>query len=368
MNHFFCLSLLLTLFFFNSCSSRNLTQNYFTTPHPHPTPSSLESSERLIAIATLNDLNGQIDGVNSHGMRIGGLELIKNYLTILKKNYPQNLLSLSTGHLIPHDTSQDLTESLLSQISDLPIDFFGISYREIGDISSLSMPEKKLMKSSFINSNIFKIKNSQLIEDPPVAAYAIQEINDVKFGIISVAPAHENKVITGTYFQDPIPAILKTRNILLKNNVDVIVLLSHFPTQCETKTPEKNKKAHLLCEENQGLSLLIKRLPPKSIDIILTTGERFTYGIHPSGIYVLNTPGNGLYLGHLQLVFDLETKSINHEKTSVFVPTLLCENFYQLTQDCYLGDNKKRFQALQDSKFEKIQATFFGETINSTDK
>lgn len=350
------------LFLLNSCSSRNLIKNSYSTPEPHPAPKALAESERVVALATINDLNAQLSGIESQGIRIGGLKLTKDYLSILKKSYAENLLTLSTGHLIPHLANDDLAKSVLTQVESLPIDFFGVSYREIDFLTSKAVTSESF-KQHFLNSNIFKIQTSQLIEDTPLLPFAVKKINDVSFGLISVAPANDKKINNGVYFQDPVPAILKTRNQLLKQDVDVIVLLSHFPSLCETKEPSDANKNELICQDDQGLSLLIKRLPPQTVDIIVSTGERFSYGLHSSGIYILNTPGNGLYLGHLQLVFDTETKKINHQKTSVFVPTLLCENFFELTQDCYVGENEKRIEALKKSQFEKVQAIFFGEEL-----
>lgn len=357
MQQSFALFLLFILL--NSCSSSDLKLHRYTTTEKHPAPKALLTEERLLVITSLNDINGQLNGVESQGINIGGYTLIENYLTILKNYYPEKMLTISTGHLVPHAASEKLSKSIIDRLTLLPVDFYGVSYREIEEISHL----KKSSSFQFLNSNIFQIQTGKLVGGPSLLASSTKRVNGVNIGLISVAIPSDKKTLTGLYFQDIVTAILKTRNDLVKKNADVIILISHENTHCETNHPDEPQNAKLDCSSSEGLTKLLKRLPPQTVDVVITTGERFGYGRHSSGVYVLNTPGNGLYLGHLQLIYNLKEKSINHEKTAIFVPTLLCGTFFELTKDCYIGDDSERIKALVKSEFAKIPAVFFGEKL-----
>lgn len=356
-------SLLFALLFIllNSCSSTDIKPHRFTSTNKHPEPEELMEQERLLVITSLNDINGQLSGVESQGITIGGYSLIENYLSILKNYYQEKMITISTGHLVPHAASEQLSKSIIDRLTLLPIDFYGVSYREIEGLSHL----KKSSSYQFLNSNIFQIQTGKLVSDPPLLASSTKRVNGINLGLISVAIPNDKKLLSGLYFQDIVTAVLKMRNDLVKKNADVIILISHENTFCETLNPDEQLKAKLECSSSEGLSKLLKRLPPQTIDVIIATGENFSYGRHSSGVYILNTPGNGLYLGHLQLIYNLEEKSINHDKTSLFVPTLLCGSFFELTKDCYVGDDKERIKALVESKFSKIPAVFFGEQLKS---
>lgn len=352
--------LILCALIFVGCSSREMKKNNFTLPHKQ-TMKHLNENEKGIVIAGINNLNSQLSGIHSQGLSIGGLDRLNRYLEILRTSFKDESLILSTGKLSQEKSSTSQTQRVYESLNQTPIQFFGLSYQEVKSIYQQDN-EESWKKLNWINSNIFEISTQQLLQNESILPHRIYQTNGLKIAILSVTPTSEDKMIQGLYFQDTAAALLKAQKQLKAQGVDVIGLISHLPHQCETQNPQFEDERELVCHEDSNLSRLIRRLPNNRPDFILNTGETFAFG-KIEDTYVINTPGNGLYIGLLSLVYDTEKKQIVHNKTTQFGPILLCDEFYNLTDDCYIGHSKKRFEKIKDSNFKKTPAYFLGEPI-----
>lgn len=318
---------------------------------------SLEPYERPLVIASINDLNGQLDGIENMGIQIGGVDLIQSYLDILRSRYSDQVLTLSAGNLfaIPEDTH---TAAMIArELSQLKFDGVGMSKSDFEIYR-----QNKNINLPLINSNIFEIQTSNLFQLSSSAPTRLIQRGDLSVGLVSVTAAKSDLVYPGFYFEDLTASYLRALTFMRRNNANLIILILNADSGCSRISLQDE----LQCGQDGVLSRLLDRLPPNSVDVILTTGEFYGYGIYRNTL-VLNSPGNGLYLNTLFLVYDTNEKKINLQKTVLQQPTLLCESFFQLTKDCYLGDSR-RLNEIHKDKQRTQQARFLGEPVRPTNK
>jgi 2',3'-cyclic-nucleotide 2'-phosphodiesterase (5'-nucleotidase family) len=350
------LCLLVACLFFG-CSSKDMKKkNYTLQKIPASFVQKLNKNEKSFLLVSLNDLNSQLSGLSGQGPSIGGLKMIDRYLSIVKEVFQGNNLILSTGYLTRKRSSQEQQHYVYQALGKLPIDGIGMTARELSARESLESP--------LINSNIYDIATRSLIEDKHIRPYRIFERGGLKIGVLSVTPPAPEEVLNGLYFEDAVASILKHYKELKKEGVDLVTLISHYPPLCKTESPQFEADRKLVCEDESILKKILKRLPRNEVDIAITTGEHFSFGkIHD--VYVMNNPGNGLYIDLIKIVYDVELKKINHQKTKHFGPILLCETFYDLTKDCFIGNSHERFQKLKETNFKQMPASFLGKPIIS---
>lgn len=340
---------------FAGCSSKEMKQESYALPKLPPAfAKNLKPKEKSFVLVGLNDLNAQLKGLEGEGLSIGGAELQERYLSIIENRFEGKNLILSTGHLTQKRSSQNQKKVVYSAVRKSPVHAFGVSSRELEDHQAIKAP--------LINSNVFEISSRDLLESEHMKSYRIFERAGIKIGVLSVTPPHPQQVLNGLYFEDAVASILKNYQHLENENVDLVTLISHFPSQCETSSPQFEKTRKLSCPETSPLKKILERLPANEIDIVISTGQKFSFG-QIDGVYVMNTPGNGLYLDLLRVVYNSEKKQIDHDKTLHFGPILLCESFYQLTDDCFIGNSRERYQKLQEDEFAQTPAYFLGVPI-----
>jgi 2',3'-cyclic-nucleotide 2'-phosphodiesterase (5'-nucleotidase family) len=342
---------------FFGCSSKEMTKKTYTLQKvPTSFTQKLNKNEKSFLLVSLNDLNSQLSGLSGQGPSIGGLEMIDRYLSIVKQVFQGENLILSTGYLTQERSSQEQRHYVYQALGKLPIDGIGMTARELSAKESLESP--------LINSNIYDIASRSLLENNNIKPYRIFERAGLKIGVLSVTPPAPEEVLNGLYFDDAVASILKHYKDLKKEGVDLVTLISHYPPLCETQSPQIEEERKLVCEDESILKKILKRLPRNEVDIAITVGQRFSFGkIHD--VYVMNTPGNGLYIDLIKIVYNVEQKKINHQKTQHLGPVLLCETFYSLTKDCFIGNSHERFQKLKETNFEQMPASFLGEPVIS---
>lgn len=349
---FLCLFI---LGFFLGCSSKEMKKESYALPElPSSFKKPLSQNEKSFVLVGLNDLNAQMSGIESHGLSIGGLDMLERYLSIINTVFKDENLVLSTGHLTQERSSDAQKNYIYQALGKLPIHAIGTSTRELKSGEEIVSP--------LINSNVFNIASRSLLENQNMKPYRIFERGGLKIGVLSVTPPDTKEVLNGLYFEDAVASVLKNYNSLKSEGVDIVTLISHYPPECETESPQFENERELICEEDSNLKKILERLPRNEIDIILTTGQRFSFG-KINDVYVMNTPGNGLYLDLIKVVYNDDKKRINHSKTKHIGPVLLCQQFYDLTEDCFIGNAPERFERIQDTEYEQMPAKFLGVSV-----
>lgn len=356
MNRLIVILCLLTLIQLTSCAHYALERHSFSYPDLDQQLMREDDKIAKVFLASINDFNGQHEGVESLGIQIGGFDLTQEYLNIVREKFEGRSLLVGMGNFIPLSETPELKETLFHRFLGLDFDLYGVSSRELTLARELTQ-NKISPTPTFVNSNVFDLTTSEVISDGPLVSHYLIRRNNINFGFISIAPP-ANSVISGTYFEDPAPAVLRTRTHLIRNQADVIVLLLHHPSGCYTHPSTRN----FTCDESGVVDNLIDRLPPNSIDIILTAGEHHSYG-EWKNTFILSSPGNGLYLKGMVIAYDREKRTIDRTRSYLMRPTLLCGAFFQLSEDCYIGDSR-RLSLLHDDKLRTIQARFLGSPIS----
>lgn len=342
----FALGFFIALTKLSSCSHYTLERQRYSLPErsSHQLLDELPN-EKKVLLSSFNNLNGQVEGVESLGIQIGGLELLTRYLEALGSLFPERWISLGTGDLMP---LQPAGPRFIEQLSALPVNLLGVSAQDFPTWLGVDT------QIPLVNSNIFDIQESKLYDRPPFVGHYLIEKNQVKLGFISVA-APPPKTLVGYYFEDMTAAILRARSYLQKAGAEVMVLLLHEDTGC-TRVEEQ-----LNCSSEGTLERILRRLPQDSLQVVFATSEYHSYG-RWRDLFVVTSPGNGLYLSTLVLAYDKAKKKVNLERSHLPAPTLLCSAFFQLSEDCFIGDSR-RLSELHEDKLRTIPARFFGQEI-----
>ncbi len=356
MKNFVCL--FVAFFSLLSCSHYHLEKRVFSIPELDQEIVKEGKDQKKIILASINDFNGQVYGVESLGIQIGGLDLLQGYVSILKESFNDQLVLLKTGHDFLPASSASRQQSIIQRLLTLNFDIYGVSSKEFIPVQAL----KSSTHLTFINSNIYTIANSELYDQPPFVSHKILERNGVRLGFISIAPPNHGEPLTGYYFEEAVAAVLRARTHLRRNQAEVIVLISHFPSGCHR--PDLAKP--LECLATGHLDKLIERLPPQSLDVVFTTGQHHAYG-RWKDLMVVTSPGNGLYLNTLVLAYDTRNKKLDLAQSTLFPPTLLCQSFFQMTDDCFIGD-ERRLNELHKDKLKTVPARFFDKAIPTINK
>lgn len=345
----------LIFLFMASCSTKDMRRESYAFPElPKTFNKKLNKDEKSFILVALNNFNAQLNSLDGHGPSIGGSEVLERYLTILKEVYPEESLILSTGYLTSEQNSTSLINLVYQTLNKFPFEGVGASALELKSSQKSGLP--------LINSNVFKISTGSLLEQPNMQPYRIYEKGGLKIGVLSVTPPPNEEVINGLYFEDAVASILKNHQKLKREGADIVVLISHYPSLCETDSPQFVDERQLVCQENSPLKNILDRLPKKEVDIVISSGQKFSFG-KLNETYIMNTPGNGLYLDLIKVVFNSKEEKITPNKTIHLGPVLLCKEFFSLTNDCFIGSSRKRFQELEESNFEKKPASFLGQPI-----
>jgi len=157
----------------------------------------------------------------------GGIARRATKINQLRKNNP-NLVLLDSGGLFAggildeysQNTELDKKRSLVTLEALKLMKYDAVT---IGD-EELNFGQDFLVEAIKSNSLSFLSCNLKLPDTKP---YIIKEINNIKIGIVGVSPI-EIKQKSNLDFLDPIDALKNTISTLKKNNIDIIIVLSHL--------------------------------------------------------------------------------------------------------------------------------------------
>lgn len=294
----------------------------------------------------------------SISFKVGGKNALKEYLTILKKRYQKDLITISTAPLVNY--SKDIVEVTkdLQFFSELFPDVAHFSYKDLAYFARERFTNKEIngnLNLSLINSNIIEHKNNDLFLPVNSHSEKIVNVENQKIAFISINYAHDpdtNKLIAlpGLVHQDPILAILKEKEKLKSHGTISIVLLVDVPSNCRSvvdfkkfNTFEFLENTEIHCDENDPFLKLVKRFPPQLIDAIILTnpkenkGNKFLIGTL-NEIPVMKLDNTGKYILLTEMSYDVINMTAKKNKFTFWPPIKLCEEFILSTQDCYTNE------------------------------
>jgi len=339
---------------------------------------------KKILVASTNNIEDKINPTSEVNrktgkpinLKIGGVEILSGYINIAKKRYENAFILLDSGHLFSKGGHYSQKMTTIKAISSLPYDGVLLSSREIITADKFSEVKEGLNKVTipFINSNIKSIKTNEKFKHYGALSYRIIKRSGLNIAILGVTDYKHIKdkdQIKNLFFEDPVLSFLKIKEELKSLKVDITILMANITSDCLVKGKSKEKPGikrkefQLECNSTSGVYNLIKRLPPKAIDLVVSSDTKMVEG-YVGETPVLQNIGHGKYLSMYEIHWDYKKKKIITDKSNIKSPTALCHNFLKLTEDCsslesigdYILENVK-----EDASFELIEATFLGKQV-----
>lgn len=354
-----CLKLIVFSFLLAGCFHGRVNKRLFTFPNSIK----LTDNELILAISSHRngDTSEKENNFNNVKIKSGGKDALKKYLSILRNSFQNKSLFIDTGRLLSQNPTEEeisLIESLYKEIRP------DVILQTVSDTYQKSiLNNEKFSNLNFINSNIIDIKTQELskINNSKLIKEFIIDGNKIVIIPISTLQATKNKeTLKGLYLEDPVGSILKSISNI-ESNVTKILLIDSG-TSCKSKNHYLEKKGHhyrdqgLSCPKDDSLKKIISRLPEKSIDLIISTGNNIANGFIGK-IPVVQGPKENDFLSILKITIDKNTGRPIPKKTVIFPPIKLCHEFLKESEDCHQGNSAP------EQKFRKTNAKFLGKSF-----
>lgn len=353
MNKIF--SSLLTLVLIVACASQKVPTRVLSEPEWKDTPSL--DNEKRVTISSINYFNSsltpQLENYESLGsIKVGGIQLIEKYTSILKQRLDNKVLLLSTGELVNENQNGGI-ETLLKDFERIGVDAFHLSEKEL---KMLPLSKINKTKNKFVNSNIIDLKKQSPLTSNNIGNYMIKRVNGVKVGIMAVTTfknieARKHKYLKGLYFEDPVFSILKVHELLKRKGAEIFVLMIKSHKTCP------NQKCESTEEE---LQKLLKRLPPQKIDLIIGSEPKII-NEKIGGIPFIQNLGEGKYISRVDLFYNTKEKKVISSKTNIHPPIKLCSQFFKATDDCHIENDlykEEKINLIKENQVEMSRARF----------
>lgn len=355
MINIFSILSLLTLV---ACTFNQVPVKILSNPDYRPTE--IKEPVTQITIASTQNFHGALDsqsipfplgkGKTNTQLHAGGIDYFSSYVKVMRKLYGENLILLDTGHIFDPNSPEKIPQ-VIQAYKKLGYDGINLTDRELKLFSQINYEGEDL---PFLSSNIVDLKTLKPTDQFGTLPYKIATIKEIKVGIISLTTfkavtGKQEKYKRGLYFEDPVLSFLKTKKMLNKSKVELVILM-------------------VSSESLDDIHHLVKRLPPNSVDLIVS-GNTYSSAREIEEIPLLQNPGKGQFFSSIELFYDRENRTVLKDKTVNYGPTKICSHFFRSTMDCHYDDGsehrQKRLEIISDSKFETIPAKFLGHEIHS---
>ncbi len=307
-----------------------------------------------------------------HEMPVAGQKVINQYLQIIRERFKDSALVISHSdvELSNHDKSKvTLTLNGLKTYN-----LNGVLLTK-GDLPSKSPQEAGLHHGpAWFNTNILEIKTGEpttLYESQPFKYFEKQSTYLLGISSYKKLSPKERNEITGFYFQDPVTTVLRYKGTFAKSPDSIVALYYDGALECTSQLPqkltpfEKMPKFQEVCKEGSELENILKRLPPDSIDLVVTNNESLTGALF-NRTPIIGAGGSPTYLSSARIT--RSSGKVNLKESLLLPPIKLCHKMFAGTQDCTFtsgdGDvDEERFDLMEISGFGLIPARFLGREI-----
>jgi len=380
------------LLFTLSCNDKIQIKRLYTYPESNQISNFKNKDHPELYISVVGDLSQQIYPVveqRAEGspsmmpstLKVGGLSYLSSYLSTLREKINKEegveLLTIAAGETVPNSTRSDRKLEIITQsLNYLNLDMLHLEFNESKWLQSQSSFSDNL--PPMVNSNIFNIKTGKPLEKADSLPYFIKEVGTTKIGIIAISsykflsPA-QKKELNGIYYQDPLTAILRTKNLLKAKGVGIYILLYQGQLTCPETIQSipipfnQLETQKCLNDKSTELYKLISKLPPKTLDLVISSKTQLSSG------KILETPLLGVphsryFISMIKLVINEKEHSIVEEESYTLPPLKLCHTVFAGLEDCVLNAplpemNEKRFEYLENTAFGLIPSKFLGTQI-----
>lgn len=386
------IGILFLLLFTLACNDKVQIKRLYTYPESNQISSFKNGKYPELYLSIVGDLSQQIYPVveqRSEGspsmmpstLKVGGIAYLSSYLSTLREKINKEtgveLLSIAVGKTIPNSTPTSRKLEIITQsINHLNLDMIHLELNESKWLRSQSSFPENL--PPMVNSNIFDIKTGKPLEKASALPYFIKQVGMTKIGVIAISSYNfltpeQKKELDGIYYQDPLTAILRTKNLLKAKDVGIYILLYQGYLTCPEIVQsipiafEKLENQKCLQDKNSELYKLISKLPPKTLDLVISSTTQLSSG------KVLETPLLGVphskyFISMVKLAINEEKRTIVEEESYTLPPLKICHKVFAGLEDCVLNAplpemNEKRFEYLENTAFGLIPSKFLGTQI-----
>lgn len=311
-------------------------------------------------------------------LKVGGLAAMRAYYDIFKKAYTDHVAFVDAGSFMAKEQNHSYTIFLYNYLAP---DAVGLGDQEFNLNSNrknyFNYLESLTSKSRFplLNANLFDLTQAKELRLNGVRENTMKTMNGIKVGFVSILDQKMSESIpksklNGVYIQNTSKNIITKSARLRRLGAKVIVLLTNSSIDCHSQIAQEEslpmqkvnfepRKSNHCMTYNNSLFKILNQIPPKTVDLIITSGENAKVANFIQGYPVMQNEGKGEYLSWSELYFDTKHEVIDQKKTIIHQPVQLCHNFLKKHQDCYYLENL-------DEK-ELIPASFLGQKIQIKD-
>ena len=382
------LALLMGSCSFKNKGLNNQVQEGHKELYTYPEAPSVEKAEDYIrlSVASFNDLEAQLlpldikfkDRKNKEeSIKIGGKEVISQYITILR-NQSKNTLLLDAGDIFSPATP---TEEIVQFYEDLKFDAITLGMNDF----NIKIPEEfkntpeylKHFSSAtkttpLILSNLYDLRTARNIEWPGSKPYVLKSVGDLKIGIIGLIPDDivgkttvDNRL--GLFVENMLQSTLRQARLLRSLGAHMVIVMTHQSLNCglniarqknlplekvnfEPRNPE-------ICDLTGVLGEYVNRLPPNLVDVVIGGRSEQKVANFINETLVMSGFAKGVSFNLADFYFDKKTKHLVPQKTQVYQPIMTCHEFFKETNDCYYKDESVDHSKRTPAKFFDVEIT-----------
>ncbi len=345
----------------------------------------LKTTERRLILISTNDLKGQLeaqqeDTQDKHSpertlVSVGGADIMARYMEILRAQYPAQVVLVDAGNALSGTlvSRSSGAKALIEMFGRLNYDAIGLSPQDLAAGPSMKAPLSPtgwmpdlFKKQTVLLSNLLDLKTAKPVEWGKSTPQLLKEINDVKVGFIGLLPDDlpaklDASVLNGLYVEPAMQSFLKQARSLRLKGAEVIVLVMHGGMKCGVeRAQDKNlplgkvnfdPRDPSACDNDGALAKFVNELPQGSVDAVITGGGPGKVANFVNGVPVMQAFGQGTAFARVDLVWDVEKKALNTEKTVVHQPVRLCHRFFKETEDCFTEDPSIDHRQLMPARY-----------------
>ena len=322
---------------------------------------------KRIVIVSANNLEGSIwpehfnipnKFKDKRVVSIGGIEAMKAYSDVFKKVFENQVLFVDGGSFYHPEKDYIKTAFLYNyvglDVAGLGTKEFSFSPRRRRYLNKLDSVTSKL-ETKVLTSNLFDLTTAEKAKLRYSDTSTIKEINGVKIGFLSTLSQQTAKKVPaknflGLYVQDPASTIITKAESLKRSGAQIIVLLTNSNIDCASKLVEEDElpaqKVNFdpyeegVCNtEESELSQTLSKLPPRTVDLVITSDGETKVANFIHDIPVMQNSGKGQFYSFAEIFYDDLHKVVLSKKTRLHQPVQLCHQFLEDNQDCYLEES-----------------------------
>jgi hypothetical protein len=369
--------LTILLLIFTNCSFRNSnTKNESNEPHfqlysqpewKQAEHGQLGEKEKRLVFVLTHNLSQQwsMDSIQfkpNETINKGGIQLLTQYVDVLRKKFPGEVVALDSGNLL------SLENSVIQNIQkNIEYSAFNLGQLDLQDEKIKSPIELKAKLQSlnlpFVVSNLYDINTQAPIEWKNIHTTKIIEKNGVKVGLIGlVSPSVTKKMkieqFRGLHFDLVEKNVLKYSRYLKRMGAQMIVVMLSTESECGIKVAKAKSlihdrvnfdpKASDICEESQIVNL-IKKMPSDTVDLYLLSGGSTKFVNFLDSTPVIRPLVNEKSFAYVEII--MKDQKVLTDKTIIHQPIILCDSFNSVSEDCFTLDKTVQSGASTPAKF-----------------